>query len=117
MNSKIKEYLLLICGILLVASAILYLTGWNFIPYIFAISGAGVAVVYLSSPYNGDNQRLKRLNIQQAIAAILLPVSSYFMFKNMNEWYICLLISGILQIYISSVRGHEEKKDKNKADE
>ncbi|MCC8145578.1 MAG: hypothetical protein LIO93_03890 [Bacteroidales bacterium] len=110
MSPKFKEYLLFICGILLIVSAVLYSFDWDFIPYIYAVSGAGVAVVFLTSPYDGENKRLKRLNIQQAIAALLLPVSSFFMFKGMNEWFICLLVSGILQTYIIFVRDQEEKK-------
>ncbi len=115
MNSKIKNYLFYICGIFLLFSVIFYTTGWYFIPYIYAIAGAGIAVVFLTSPYQGDNLRLKRLNVQQAIAALMLPVSSYFMFKEMNEWIICLLVSAILQSYVIFIRDYEEKK-KNKDD-
>jgi hypothetical protein len=110
MNRKIKDFLFYICSILLLFSAAFYTTGQEFIPYIYAVAGAGVAVIFLISPYRGDNIRLKRLNIQQAIAAILLPVSSFFMFKKMNEWIICLLVSAILQIYVIFIRDHEEKK-------
>lgn len=113
MNQKTKNYLFYICAVFLILSAMLYPTEWDFIPYVYAVAGAGVAVAFLSSPYEGDNQRLKRLNIQQAIAAILLPVSSYFMFKGMNEWFICLLVSGILQTYVVFIRDYEEKKEKN----
>jgi hypothetical protein len=113
MNPKFKDYLFYICGALLVFSAIFYLTGWSFIPYVYAVAGAGIAVLFLSNPYQGDNQRLKRLNIQQAIAALMLPVSSYFMFQRMNEWIICLLVSAILQTYVIFIRDHEEKKNNN----
>jgi hypothetical protein len=113
MNSKFKNYLLYICGTLLLFSAILYLTGWSFIPYVYAVSGAGIAVLFLSNPYSGENQRLKRLNIQQAIAALMLPVSSYFMFNGMNEWIVCLLVSAILQTYVIFIQDHEEKKNNN----
>jgi len=112
MSSKIKDYLFYICGISLVFSAIFYTTEWSFIPYIYAVAGAGIAVVFLSSPYQGDNLRLKRLNIQQAIAALMLPVSSYLMFNGMSEWIICLLVSAILQAYVIFVRDYEEKKNK-----
>lgn len=116
MSPKFKEYLLFFCGILLVLSALFYATAWSFVPYVYAISGAGVAVIFLTSPYEGENKRLKRLNIQQAMAAILLPISSFFMFKGMNEWIVCLLVSGILQTYVIFVRDYEEKKDKEGRD-
>lgn len=114
MSNRLKNYLFLTCGILLILSAVLYVTGWTFIPYVYAISGAGIAVAFLTNPYDGDNPRLKRLNIQQAIAAILLPVSSYFMFKGMNEWFICLLVSGILQTYVIYIKDYEDKKKDKK---
>ncbi|MDR0427219.1 MAG: hypothetical protein LBH12_01300 [Dysgonamonadaceae bacterium] len=111
MTTDFGKYPFLICSILLGLSAALYISDMPFIPYVYAVSGAGVAVAFLTNIYRGDNARLRRLNIQQAVAALLLPVSSYFMFKNMNEWFICLLVSGILQIYIIFVRNYEKNKD------
>ncbi|MDR1609885.1 MAG: hypothetical protein LBS08_00040 [Candidatus Symbiothrix sp.] len=109
MANKFKTYLFYICAILLAVSAALYITDNKYIPYIYAVSGAGVAVAYLTNPYRGDNFRLKRLNIQQAIAAILLPVSSYLMFQKRNEWFATLFISAILQLYVVIIRKREEK--------
>lgn len=104
-----KTYLFYICAVLLIISASLYITENKYIPYIYAISGAGVAVTFLTNPYRGNNLRLKRLNIQQTIAAILLPVSSYLMFQERNEWFITLFISAILQLYVAIIRKREEK--------
>ncbi|MDR0866033.1 MAG: hypothetical protein LBO74_14030 [Candidatus Symbiothrix sp.] len=112
MSEKGKEILVYVCGTLLLLSVIFYTSGWKFIPYIYAVSGAGMAIAFLASPYRGENLRLKRLNIQQAIAALMLPVSSYFMFRGMNEWIICLLVSAILQTYVIFIQDHEEKKKK-----
>ena len=116
MPPKVVNLLFCICSTVLLVSAALYVTEdqWvqrKIIYYAYAISGAGVAIVYLSNFYQGDNVRLKRLNIQQTIAAILLPVSSYFMFHQQNEWFVFLLISAVLQIYIVIVRTIEEKKE------
>ncbi|GHT55067.1 hypothetical protein FACS189451_12280 [Bacteroidia bacterium] len=109
MIAKLKTYLFYACAILLVISAALYITDNRYIPYIYAVSGAVVAVAYLSNPYRGDSLRLKRLNIQQAIAAILLPVSSYLMFLKRNEWIATLFVSAILQLYVVIIRRREEK--------
>jgi hypothetical protein len=109
MTDKIKTYIFYACAILLVVSAALYITGNKYIPYIYAVSGAGIAVAYLTNPYRGDNFRLKRLNIQQAIAAILLPVSSYLMFQKRNEWFATLFVSAILQLYVAIIRNRAEK--------
>jgi len=113
MGDKLKTYLFYVCAILLVVSAALYITENKYIPYVYAVAGAGVAVVYLTSPYRGDNFRLKRLNIQQTIAAVLLPVSSYLMFHKNNVWFALLFISAILQLYIVIIRNREENNGKN----
>ena len=117
MSAKATSYLFIIASTILLLSAALYITedeliSGKVINYAYAISGAVVAVIYLSNRYNGPNFRLKRLNIQQVIAALLLPASSYFMFKRQNEWFMLLLISAFLQIYIAIVRMIEEKKEK-----
>ena len=109
MAGKFKTYFFYVCAICLVISAALYITDNKYIPYIYAVSGAGVAVAYLTNPYRGDNLRLKRLNIQQTIAAILLPVSSYLMFLGKNEWFAVLSVSAILQLYVAIIRKREEK--------
>ena len=111
MSNQFKQYLFYTSSILLVLSAALYITEWFVVPYVYAVASAGVAIVYLTSPYRGDNIRLKRLNMQEAIAAILLPVSSFLMFKEKNEWVICLVFSAILQFYVAFVKGKMKEKD------
>ena len=113
MVTSFRNYIFYIGAIFLILSAALYITGNKYIPYVYAVSGAIVAVTYLSNPYQGSNLRLKRLNTQQAIAAILLPVSSFFMFKGMNEWFLVLFVSAFLQLYVILIREREEKKEKN----
>ena len=115
MPAKFTAFLFIIASSILLISAALYITedqlvSRKVIDYAYAISGAIVAVIYLSNLYQGQNFRLKRLNIQQVIAAALLPISSYFMFKRQNEWFVLLLISASLQIYIVIVKTIEEKK-------
>ena len=116
MSAKLSFYLFVIASAILLVSAALYITEdqWvsaKIVHYAYAISGAAIAVIYLSSLYQGQNFRLKRLNIQQVIAAVLLPASSYFMFNRRNEWFVLLLISAVLQIYIVIIKTIEEKKE------
>ena len=116
MPAKLTNILFIVASTILVISAALYITDnqliFTIITYSYAISGAIIAIIYLSTLYQGENFRLKRMNIQQVIAAILLPASSYFMFHRKNEWFALLLVSVFLQIYIVIVRSAEEKKDK-----
>jgi len=116
MPTKVSICLFAIASTILLLSAALYITEDKYVSvkiihYAYAVSGAVVAVFFLSNLYQGQNFRLKRLNVQQFIAAVLLPVSSYFMFQQQNEWFVLLLISAVLQIYVVIVRTIEEKKE------
>ena len=112
MSKQFKQYLFYISSVLLVLSAALHITGWFVVPYIYALASAGVAIVYLTSPYKGNNLRLKRLNAQEAIAALLLPFSSFLMFKNNNyDWVVFLTVSAILQFYVAFVKGRVKEKE------
>jgi len=122
MPTKATDFLFIIASTVLVLSAALYIVEdeWvsaQIVNYAYAISGALVAVIYLTNRYQGPNFRLKRLNIQQVIAALLLPASSYFMFKHRNEWFMLLMISAFLQIYIVIIKTIEEKKEKKEKKE
>ena len=114
MPAKITNFLFIVASIILLISAALYITDnqliFKIITYSYAISSAIIALIFLMTLYQGENFRLKRLNIQQVIAALLLPVSAYFFFKQQNEWFALLLVSAFLQIYIMVVRSMEEKK-------
>jgi general stress protein CsbA len=110
--NQLKERLFIICLILLAVSAFCYHFKWSFVPYVYAVSGAGVAIYLLTTTYQGSNLRQKRLNIQQVIAAIALPFSSYLMFQGKNEWFVLLLVFSLLFLYIVFVREYEGKKEK-----
>ena len=116
MSARLTNFLFIVASTVLLLSSALYITEdqliFKIICYTYALSGALIAIIYLSNLYKGDNLRLKRLNFQQVIAALLLPVSSYFMFNRRNEWFMLLLISAFLQIYNVVVRNIEDKKEK-----
>jgi hypothetical protein len=114
MREKVTNYLFIIASTILVVSAALWVDERirEYVNYAYAVSGAIVAVIYLSNRYQGPNFRLKRLNIQQVVAALLLPFSSYLMFKQNIQWFVPLLISAFLQIYIVIIKIIEEKKEK-----
>jgi len=117
MSTKVTGYVFIVASTILLLSAALYIKAdeWisgTIINYAYAVSGAAVAVIYLSNRYQGPNFRLKRLNIQQVIAALLLPASSYFYVQRWTVWFLLLLISAFLQIYIVIIKAIEEKKEK-----
>ena len=108
MNDRFKNYLYYISAVLLLLSAILYLTHWSFVPYVYAGASAGIVLAYFMTPYKGNNLRLKRLHAMEIAAGLLLLVSAYFMFKNKNDWFVCLTISAVLQLYAVFAKEREE---------
>ncbi|MDL2243640.1 hypothetical protein LJB84_02230 [Bacteroidales bacterium OttesenSCG-928-J19] len=114
MGEKTRNYLYYICSLILLITAVGFFFEKTYIPYIYAVASAGSAVALLAGSYKGENLRLKRLNVQQFIAAILLPISSGFMFKGERDWYLFLMVSAVLQAYIVFVRDYELKKETKK---
>jgi energy-converting hydrogenase Eha subunit G len=103
-NEKIKNYLFYASGIALVAATVLYAIQWEYAPYLYAVASAGVALYYLTTPYKGENKRIRRLHGYLVFAGLLLVASSFFMFRKEQTWLLCLLISAALQLYVVIVR-------------
>ncbi len=103
MNPKIRTILFALSGLLLLAGALLFLTKLTFAPYLFAVGAAGLAVSYLTLPVDKLDFRHKRLHRMNVLAGGLMIAASALMFKERNEWILCLTISAILQVYTSFV--------------
>lgn len=107
MNEKLKNYLFYLCAGALVLAALLYSTNWKYATYLYAVASAGVALYYMTTPYRGENKRIRRLHGYLVFAGLLLVASSWFMFKGRQEWLICLLLSAVFQLYVVVVRKKE----------
>lgn len=103
----IKKYLFEVAAVLVLISSILYITKWEWAPYMYAVGTAGIAVYHLTNRYEGSNLRKKRLHRILGFAGMLMVLSSYFMFKHQGEWIITLLISACLHLYASFVMPKE----------
>jgi hypothetical protein len=106
-NKKIKNYLFYLSACALIVAALLYSTQWEYAPYLYAVASAGIALYYMTTPYRGENKRIRRLHGYLVLAGLLLVVSSYFLFKGRQEWLICLLVSAVFQLYVAAVRKKE----------
>ncbi|MDR0796149.1 MAG: hypothetical protein LBE79_08900 [Tannerella sp.] len=89
--------------ILVLIGASLYLTQWNYEPYIFSVGAAGVTVYYLTISNQTSDFRFRRLQRMNIFAGIAMIIASVFMFKRQMAWVAFLLISAILQLYTSFV--------------
>lgn len=103
MNPSVKTSIYNFSGILVILGAILYLTQWMYAPYLFALGTAGIAIVYLTTPYRELDFRRRRLHRFNVFAGILMIVSSALMFRNRTEWIVCLFIAAVLQLYTAFV--------------
>lgn len=103
MNPSVKTSIYNFSGILVILGAVLYLTHWMYAPYLFALGTAGIAIVYLTTPYRELDFRRRRLHRFNVFAGILMIVSSALMFRNRTEWIACLFIAAVLQLYTAFV--------------
>ena len=101
MNSTIRTCLFLFSGLFVLAGAMLYLSRWEYAPYLFATGAAGVTVYYMTIPCKTSNYRIRRLQRINILAGIAMLIASVFMFKYQMAWVACLLISAMLQFYTS----------------
>ncbi|MDR1919484.1 MAG: hypothetical protein LBQ65_07550 [Tannerellaceae bacterium] len=103
MNQQIRTIVFRFSGLFLLIGAVLYLTKLFFAPYLFALGAAGIAVCQLTTPVKHLSLRARRLQTFNVIAGLLMVVASVFMFKNQNEWVLCLSIAAILQLYTAFI--------------
>jgi hypothetical protein len=98
-----RSHLFIVSGILVLCGAVLYLSRWEYAPYLFATGAAGVTVCHLTSPYKSLDYRMRRLQRINIFAGIAMIVASVFMFKQQMAWVAFLLIAAMLQLYTSFV--------------
>ena len=109
---KIVQGLMMVGGIMTLAGAAFYITGWFLSPYIYIIGAGLFAIAQINTPYQGTNKIIKRLRLQQTLGALMLIMSGIFMFTTHgNEWIACLCIAAVLELYTSFRIPQEEAKE------
>lgn len=109
---KLLPGLYMVGGMMALAGAAVYITGWEVAPYIYIIGAALFALAQINTPYEGTNKNIKRLRRQQIVGALLLVVTGAFMFTtHNNEWIACLTIAAVIELYTSFRIPQEEKKE------
>lgn len=99
-------------AVMLLFGAAVYVTGWQFSPYVYTIGAAFVALAQINSPSKCKTPTIKRLRRQQIFAALLLVLTGGFMFfTHGNEWIVSLTIAAVLELYTSVRIPQEEAKE------
>ena len=106
-----KSVLYKISGVLILVSAIMYMSYPVIAPWIMAFSVALFSVITVTSPYPGKSIRGKRLFNLQILSCLLMIVASYLMFKNRSEWVLIMVAGAVFLLYSSFVLPRELEKE------
>jgi hypothetical protein len=104
--------ILFMCGMVFaLIGAAVYVTHWEYAPYMFIIGAVTAAIAQISSQPHVENVTLKRLYHQQMFGALFLVLTGLLMlYSHGNEWIVCLLIAAIIELYTAFRIPQEEKK-------
>lgn len=99
-------------AVMVLFGAAVFITGWEYAPYIYTIGATFVALAQINSPSRYKNANIKRLRRQQIFGALLLVLTGAFMlFTHGNEWIVSLTIAAVLELYTSVRIPQEEAKE------
>lgn len=102
-------------AIMALTGAAVYITGWNYAPYIYTIGAGFIALAQVNTPVKGKSKILKRLRIQQIFGALALILTGAFMFTTRgNEWIACRLSLPYLNFTPLSAFHRKKQKKRNK---
>ncbi|NDV78009.1 hypothetical protein [Dysgonomonas sp. 511] len=107
-NQKTKNIFFQISAIVILLAAIVYYFEAGIAKYMMIAGVAGFTAVVFTSPYRGKSLRAKRLFNIQIFAVLLMAVSAYLMFVDINFWPVILLVSAILTLYCTIILPKEE---------
>ncbi len=112
---KIRSFMSVMGGVLILAGAGSFITGWLGSPIIYSVGAVLFAIPQLMERYEGPSVIIRRLRRQQIFGALLLLMTAFFMFTGKhNEWIICLAIAAFLELYTSFRLSQEEEKERKK---
>lgn len=139
-ESRLIESFTTVGGVLLLLGAAVYITGWDYAPYLYLAGSFMFACGQFADRYDGDDRIIRRLRGQQVIGACLLLFTAFLMFSdgihtrlmsdtsmggNMrsfllaltrkNNWIVTLSLGAVFELY-SSFRLDRLSKDRNASD-
>ena len=125
-ESRLIESFTTVGGLLLIAGAAVYITGWEYSPYFYLVGSIMFAVGQFSDRYTGDDPIMKRLRFQQVLGASFLLITGFLMFSESlhvrlvenpamgcslnsflqtltrrNNWIVTLSIGALFELYSS----------------
>ena len=123
-ENRLIESFTTVGGILLIAGAAVYITGWDYAPYFYLAGSLMFASGQFADRYTGTDRIVKRLRRQQVLGAVFLLLTAALMFSeplhnrlladmNMggkfrsflleitrkNNWIVTLTIGAVFELY------------------
>ncbi|MDR3705913.1 MAG: hypothetical protein P4L28_08430 [Paludibacteraceae bacterium] len=114
MSLKIKNYLYLFFGIIVILSIVAFIYSQQFALYTYAAGALGMTILRVSSLSSAKDSRVRRLNNIQALSAILLLGAAYLMYIKFYGWLIAIVISAVIDLYVSFRMPSEKEKETEK---
>ncbi|MBO7051026.1 MAG: hypothetical protein J6W42_10530 [Bacteroidaceae bacterium] len=125
-ESRLIESFTTVGGVLLLFGAAIFITGWEYAPYIYLVGSLMFACGQFADRYEGDDRIMKRLRGQQVLGACFLLLTAALMFSGAiherlladitlggrmrsflldltrrNNWIVTLSIGAVFELYSS----------------
>lgn len=125
-ESRLIEAFITVGGVLLLFGSAVYITGWEYAPYLYLAGSVMFACGQFADRYEGDDRIMKRLRGQQVLGACFLLLTAVLMFSGgiherlltdvslggrmrsflleltrKNNWIVTLSIGAIFELYSS----------------
>jgi hypothetical protein len=134
-ENRLIESFTTVGGVLLLFGAAVFITGWDYAPFIYLAGSVMFASGQFADRYTGDDKIIKRLRFQQVLGACFLLLTAALMFANgihsmlltdntmspglrsfllgltrKNNWIVTLSIGAVFELYSSFRLDHISKE-------
>ena len=125
-EKRLIESFTTVGGVLLLFGAAVFITGWDYAPYLYLVGSLMFASGQFADRYDGNDPIIKRLRFQQVLGAIFLLLTGALMFSGglhvrlmtdaniggsmrsfllvltrRNNWIVTLSIGAVFELYSS----------------
>lgn len=134
-ENRLIESFTTVGGVLLLFGAAVFITGWDYAPFIYLAGSLMFAAGQFADRYTGDDKIIKRLRFQQVLGACFLLLTVALMFADgihsmlltdntmspglrsfllgltrKNNWIVTLSIGAVFELYSSFRLDHISKE-------
>lgn len=135
-ENRLIESFTIVGGVLLIAGAAVYITGWEYSPYFYLVGSLMFASGQFADRYTGNDPIVKRLRFQQVMGTVFLLLTAALMFSaplhnrllsdmdaggklrsflleltRKNNWIVTLSIGAVFELYSAFRLDRISKKD------